>query len=386
VGTKEVISESKRGFPEFAKSVKNRNRKVISKKNAKKVTVSVTVAAKGPHLYDLFFFLMFFCTLFGYIILRISMYEGWRHAYSLFCPLLYISVYGLNRAYLFFKGKAAALRLGFVCAIALCLTAQFAWIVANHPYQYVYFNTFGKLIAEKNFTLDYWDVSHMDLIRYALKDTDKEHIIINDTNRPVKNEFLTESEKARVTLAANDPAADYYIQHTRMDYNRRHHNAGYEELTAITVDGMKISTLFKRVIPEAEYDYNALGKVAEFTSNRNQDNFAGMSDGDAESRWSTGRPQRPGDYMVLRFNEPVAYDFISLILTANLGDFSGDLTIEVSDDALVWEVVPYTVTGQCHYKFNSKPEPYKYLRLTNNYSGITNWSVYEMNLGYAKSS
>jgi len=248
------------------------------------------------HLYDLFFTALFFCTLLGYIILSIGMYEGWRHAYGIFCPFLYLAVLGMVRAYAFASGKYATLseplinclcgmkrkahgaqkprhikriveasstaqhsdspaqainqrflRRGLVFAVIISLSYQLVWIVINHPYQYVYFNVVGRQVAEKNFTLDYWDVSHYDLIRYALAyDVSPQTTINSVYGSGFQSFFLTAAENTRVTWTdvAN---AEYYIQHTRMAYNDRTPPPGFTELTSITVDGMKISTLYKRV-------------------------------------------------------------------------------------------------------------------------------------------
>ena len=205
-------------------------------------------SAVSPHLFDVFFAALFFCTLLGFICLHVSMYEGWRHAYGIYASFLYIAVLGLERSFAFTSGKRMAIRYGFACVVAAYMIYLSAWITVNHPYQYVYFNMAGRQFAEKNFTLDYWDVSFMDLIRYALANDDRPKIIFAVNSVSSKPSMLKESEKERVVWS-NMESADYYIQDTRIPYKERFRPYGFTELNAITVDGMKISRLYKRVRP-----------------------------------------------------------------------------------------------------------------------------------------
>ena len=205
------------------------------------------------HLYDLFFASLFFCTLFGFIILRIKLYDGWRQVYSIFCPFLYIVVYGLERTLAFVRDKNVSIRRGFACAVAVCLLSQFAWIVGNHQYQYVFFNILGRQVAEKNFDLDYWGVSHYDLIRYALANDDRSQITVSGST-DAQYFFLTEDEKESV-FQADTADAEYYLQRSSSAaLNDRIPPPGFTELTAIFVNGMKISTLYKRVQPQFGFD------------------------------------------------------------------------------------------------------------------------------------
>ena len=59
-------------------------------------------------------------------------------------------------------------------------------------HQYAYFNIVGRQFAEKNFTLDYWDVSFADLIRYVLVNDDRQKIKFAATASYAKSEILTQ--------------------------------------------------------------------------------------------------------------------------------------------------------------------------------------------------
>ncbi len=196
------------------------------------------------HLYDLFMAALFFCTLFGFIILRISMYNGWRHAYGIYFPFIYIAVYGLSTAINYLTKKHVALRRIGLCAVTATFAYLLGWICVNHPYQYAYFNVIGRQVAERNFELDCWEVSHTDLVRFALAYDDRPRITISGLE---KHAFmLTEEERTRAILNIYIET-DYYLQNTSIPYAERTPPEGFEELKSIKVDGMIISALYKRI-------------------------------------------------------------------------------------------------------------------------------------------
>jgi len=345
-------------------------------------------SAPGMRFYDLFFAVLFFATLAGYILLRISMYEGWRHAYGIFCPFLYLAVFGLERALAFARGKRRVLRYGFACAVAACLVSQLVWIVCNHPYQYVYFNALGRQIAEENFALDFWRVSHAGLIRYALANDERLELIFGGYGVAKEHAFLTEEEKARVILSEAVPA-DYFVQDTARAYRSRNIPSGFEEIYAITVDGMKISRLFRRVAPPAGFDASAWNHVVRFEGNGEEADSAVLHDGDYATLWNTGRPKEPGDTMMFAFDTAVDYDYVSLTVTQHVSiyDYPLNLSLSISTDGILWTDMETLSPIASDYQMAGKPDPYRFLRLENKDPGGMDgywWSVGEMRFGHAR--
>jgi hypothetical protein len=336
---------------------------------------------RPAHLFDVFFIALFFCTLFGFIGLRIDMYGGWRHAYCIYGSFLYIAVLGIERSFAFVCNKGIAIKRGFACIIAACLVYLFAWTIINHPYQHAYFNLIGRQFAEKNFILDTWEISHIDLIRYALANDNRPKITFAvNTGENTKHLILTDTEKNRIVFV-NRQKVDYYIQNTDMPYKDREYHPGFVELTAITVDGMKISRLLKYVETSGEFFDDAWDKIKKFESNVDDD-YDAMYDGSYNSGWSTNRPQQPGDYMMFEFDEDVNYNYLFLGLSREqFGEYPRDLSIYVSDDGDSWQKVPVAVVANVYYKFETSP--YRFLKLENNGSDEHySWSVGEMEFGY----
>lgn len=346
--------------------------------------IYIGIKKKVAHLYDLFFFALFTCTLFGFILLRISMYEGWRHAYSIYLPFLYIAVYGLYNAYNLYSKSGKITKNSFIGVVSAYLVYLFVWIIINHPYQYVYFNMVGRQFAERNFALDYWYVSNTDLVRYAINTSDEPVVSIAGTAGRRFASLLTEEESERVLFTTIN-TADFYIRGSRMDYDWRVREIlpGFVELKVIRIDGMRIATLYERVLPFDIYvDYDVWDKIVGFYSNGN-DNFQHLNDQNSTTRWTTGGPQLPGDYLMIEFDQAVTYNYIYVNQGRSRNDYPRDLAIYVSKDGDTWERALMQMTAiERHFVFES--EEYSFLKLViEGYSHIYWWSIANMQIGHA---
>ena len=337
---------------------------------------------KIEDLYDLFFFAMFTCTLLGFILLRINMYEGWRHAYIIFLPFLYIAVYGFNKVFKLYEKAGKITRNSFIGIVSVYMLYLLVWMVINHPYQYVYFNLVGRRFAERHFAIDYWYVSKTDLVRYAVNSSDDPLVRITGWRRFAH--LLTKEERSRV-MFTDIETADFYLRGSRMYYEWRDREAppGFVEAKVITVDGMRIATLFVRELPFAvDFDPNIWDKIVGFDSNTNY-NFHYLNDGNPYTRWATGRPQAHGDYLIFEFSDIAQFNYINLDQGRNNNDYPRDLAIYTSIDGDTWENAPVQASGaERHFVFES--DEFYFLKLVvTGYSPVNWWSIFDINFGYA---
>jgi hypothetical protein len=117
-----------------------------------------------------------------------NIYNGWRHFYFLFPPMLLIALYGIKyllepkpKAVIFNRRSIA------VGLIVLQLTSSLVWGAVNHPYEYVFFNLPFKWAA-KECDLDYWNLSAYDALSTC-----------------------TEKEKGSFVISAGDTHSDYAL-------------------------------------------------------------------------------------------------------------------------------------------------------------------------------
>ncbi len=105
------------------------------------------------------------CTLlwlvpFAYSLLfHTFVYNGWRHFYFLYGPMLALAAYGLSRAWAHLHRRKRLRRL-LATLLCLCLLLTAGSMVLNHPYQYAYYNPW-VLSKDINTFLerDWWNLS-----------------------------------------------------------------------------------------------------------------------------------------------------------------------------------------------------------------------------------
>ncbi len=125
------------------------------------VVLLFTKDARRPVIAALLIVLL--APLFYAVLAQPLMYNGWRHFYFLYGPIVAFAALGLRLLYLQLVksrwGKAAG-----ASALALLLAYQGAGIALNHPYQYAYYNELAGGV-EQTFELDYWEVSTLNAMQ-----------------------------------------------------------------------------------------------------------------------------------------------------------------------------------------------------------------------------
>ena len=127
-----------------------------------------------------------------------------------------------------------------ICILGLLL--QSGWIIRNHPFEMVYFNSVSNRFGDC-FDRDYWHLSMVDLSRYILEHDDSEQITMHTPNN-IFLRCLSEEEKTRIVLEDDKPM--YYIETYRGKLGNYDKLEGYQDYYSITVDGFRIATVFKK--------------------------------------------------------------------------------------------------------------------------------------------
>jgi hypothetical protein len=183
------------------------------------------------------------------IILKLVLYDAWRHFFFIYAGFLYLAAVGLYNLYNSIcqieNGKRRKLFLnllflGWVFPVGYLLF----WMIKNHPYQHVYFSIYNTDRVRKKFELDYWGLSYKEGLEFVVQDSDKPLIKLYIPNLPgyLNSFMLPEEQKKRLTWV-NDPAeADYFLTEYRW------HPADFQlqdEVYQVKVDKIKILSVFK---------------------------------------------------------------------------------------------------------------------------------------------
>lgn len=100
-----------------------------------------------------------------------TMYNGWRHFYFLYGPMLVLAAYGLGRlaAWLRARRSKALLRVA-AALLVLCMGMSGAQMAVSHARQYTYYNELVRRdTLPDDLELDYWNVSTLETLRALLK-------------------------------------------------------------------------------------------------------------------------------------------------------------------------------------------------------------------------
>ena len=162
-----------------------------------------------PMQFSLF---MFATPILAVIILNSTVYNAWRHVYFVYPYLLLIAVYGFTQL-----TKAVKKRL-FVKIISLSTLTSilfvYAFMIINHPFQNVYFNSLAGKNIRQNFELDYWGLSYKQGLEYILANDTSDIIYISD-NMGVDLRILPDADRKRLMFtdvySNDDPKSVKYF-------------------------------------------------------------------------------------------------------------------------------------------------------------------------------
>lgn len=169
---------------------------------------------------ELFLFyslLIIFLTIFLIIELSATVYTGWRQVYFIYPSIVFICIYGLN----YILDNIKIKKYAYILIIFFLLSNSIS-IIKNHPYQYVFYN---KLITNKNlknFELDYYGVSNLDILKKIglISDDDLLKIYVFSVNPyALSLNMINEENKKRYLFTNNIDEANFIItNHFYQDY------------------------------------------------------------------------------------------------------------------------------------------------------------------------
>lgn len=198
--------------------------------------------------------LLFFAPLCTVISGGSVLYDGWRHMFFIYPAFLLVALSGVSAI----KDRISSISLpaaknaaGFLCILVLAgaLVLTGSGMVRMHPYQNVYFNVLAgnRENIRNNFEVDYWGLSYAEALRYIASADERQRISVYISSLPgrigsIPAFMLEKGERERFVFTDDPGQADYFVT------NYRWHREDYpfdDEVYSITVDGMKILSVFK---------------------------------------------------------------------------------------------------------------------------------------------
>lgn len=192
----------------------------------------------------------------GVMLLHSAVYDGWRHVYFAWPALVLVAVQGLQALWVAWRGEARGARPWRRRAVGCAMTAlalgtcQVVWrMVAEHPFQYVYFSFLPGKAIEQNFERDYWGLSTKQGLEWVLAHDARPVVTVGMDERTaltllINSKMLPPASRARLRITT--PAvADYFVSIHRWHPGPYPPSMG-RPVHAIRVGGATILTVLQR--------------------------------------------------------------------------------------------------------------------------------------------
>ena len=184
------------------------------------------------------------------VLMRASIYDGWRHLYFVYPALLLLAARGVQLVWQW-RQRGVGRPLALVGLVVFGLaTAHTAWrMVRMHPFQNLYFSFLSAPAAERLFERDYWGLSYRRGLEWLLAHQSQGPLRINVTwpsYHPLYNNtlMLPPAQRGRIHYVPL-AEADYYISAYRWHPQPYPDSVGTEIYT-LRVEGIKTLSIFRR--------------------------------------------------------------------------------------------------------------------------------------------
>ncbi|MDT5026065.1 MAG: glucosylceramidase [Micromonosporaceae bacterium] len=122
------------------------------------------------------------------------------------------------------------------------------------------------------------------------------------------------------------------------------------------------------------------GWTASASASSPNEPAANAIDANPATRWSTGHGMQPGDWFQIDLGSQQTFNQLVLDTSASSGDFAREYEVYVSDDATNWGQPIATGPGSTVTKILVPQVTGRYIRVVNNGSSGSWWSIHELNV------
>ncbi len=180
------------------------------------------------------------------IIVKPTLYGGWRHAYFIYPMIIVNSIIGLR----WLLKKINKFRILINIIIILNILIVINWMIKNHPYQSNYFSMPFRKYAIENFDNNYWKLANSDALEYIAKIDNRDTISVKSEYNGASLNKLNYIDKKRIIvdyIIIKDwnelDDYDYFID-TNIHGNDKL-KEDYREIKVKKMDGIRLYTIYK---------------------------------------------------------------------------------------------------------------------------------------------
>jgi hypothetical protein len=188
------------------------------------------------------------------VLARPLMYNGWRHFYFLYGPIVVLAGLGMGFLHKLMKNSRAG-RIAGAGALALLILYQGIGIALNHPYQYAYYNELAGDVQDQ-YELDYWELSTLNAMTLLAENGDRDPALplaigggdemsLFSLNQSA--EMLPESLRGAVTVTEEENPPYVFSNATYAIIYGEQPGNGYKALFSIESYGNAVCTVYERL-------------------------------------------------------------------------------------------------------------------------------------------
>ncbi|MHC1772261.1 MAG: discoidin domain-containing protein [Flexilinea sp.] len=328
------------------------------------------------HILDYSQIIILILTLTTIMVFRPVLYDGWRHFYFLYCPIVYFSLYGFS---VIVERTSRGIRIGLYMILIVSFLTTGSWMIRNHPYQMVFYNILVRENAAYNFERDYWRLSSKECLDFIVNQDKNLRIDISEFNAvlDVAKYALIKQDRDRllqVSYGFGGQAAKYIVANYTNTIGNELKFPFYTPIYHIRVNQMKIASVFQR---DHQNELWAQDIMDSISSNINQNSLQNIYDGDLSTGWTTGKLQNNEDYLDLQFKDYFTLNGLTIYIGENENERPWSLKLFSSKDGLSW--TPIEIINQRYIDYSINDVKTKYLRIMNSEpSDKYSWSIYEL--------
>lgn len=185
------------------------------------------------------------------LLFKTTLYNDWRHHYFIYPPFVLFAVMGAWMLGRFFWERRRWIMVGVFFAVAIELQDVARFMIRNHPYQFVYFNSLvgGVRSASRYFEMDYWGLSCRKILESIAESDKRNHIAIGSVYPPpfFNRNILKEKDRGRF-LFDSKRIHDYLIVHNFTPVDAPD-SAVWEAAFSVNVEGVPLAMCYRRKRP-----------------------------------------------------------------------------------------------------------------------------------------
>ena len=266
-------------------------------------------------------------------VFRLTFYNGWRHLYFLYLPVLWLFSAGIDRL---LKGNSPV-RYGTAALIIVSFIFGILWIRQVHPYEIIYLNPLFRS-REGDFDRDYWRLSTTECLEWIGRQ-ESEMISVGEYNGSLDNAAVGLMPELRSRLyiqhylALHRYPPEYLIFNYSGTIGNEKEIPLYEPVYSVVRDHIKLAEVYKRI------------SAANIRPSEMTPNVSEVIDGLPETQWRSDVSQSEGLEFVFTFEEPVLLTGMSVLPGDDEREYAREPQVSVSEDGVSWTDLPVTVTG-----------------------------------------